>query len=505
MTVEDRAGADKSAADYKYSVFNSVPPSPPRHHPAFLTSPINPFFNCHNPAFTKFTPLHIPPIQGRSAMPHDGEALPNGIASRASKHSLVSPNMIPTGDGPTALEWDWDIEHADRKREAKADAAIHGAAPFLVDRKLLKDVVREKMDCEVGRISFIGAGTFHKGYLVTLTDGRELIARVARRFMPRLKTETEVATMTYIRTHTSIPIPTVYFYDSNPFNRLGGEYILMSKTPKPNASAQPSPGFEVGPIISWPFFGSNRGDLAHPTEIDRGPWSTTHAYFEACAAREIAGVQSENAGKTAPHRLHLDPDEILSSRHHHLRAVPGDRSDESDEWDWEDSEGECEGPGDTMYRDYRRMQRSTFLVSHLSQREDAVRREMARWIRMMERLAAGLPELGGRSEEFGLDLHDLSLENVFVDPHDTSKIVCPAFVLCLSFAHDAAHPPKVTPKAHIELAVLAAEWLRYEALGAPQRLAHRCVEWDGWEEGLVESILGPEDMEEQWIAEAKAD
>jgi hypothetical protein len=47
--------------------------------------------------------------------------------------------------------------------------------------------------------------------------------------MPRRKTESEVATMEYIRTYTSIPVPDVYFYDSNPYNRLGGEYIIMSK------------------------------------------------------------------------------------------------------------------------------------------------------------------------------------------------------------------------------------------------------------------------------------
>ena len=38
--------------------------------------------------------------------------------------------------------------------------------------------------------------------------------------------------------------------------------------------------------------------------------------------------------------------------------------------------------------------------------------------------------------------------------------------------------------------------------GAHLRHAHRCAEWDGWEEGLVESILGPEDQEEEWIGEA---
>lgn len=30
-------------------------------------------------------------------------------------------------------------------------------------------------------------------------------------------------------------------------------------------------------------------------------------------------------------------------------------------------------------------------------------------------------------------------------------------------------------------------------------MAHRCVEWDGWEEGLVDSILGPEEHEEEWF------
>jgi hypothetical protein len=68
-----------------------------------------------------------------------------------------------------------------------------------------------------------------QAYSVTLSDGRMVVARVARRFMPRRKTESEVATMEYIRTYTSIPVPNVYFYDSNPYNRLGGEYIIMSK------------------------------------------------------------------------------------------------------------------------------------------------------------------------------------------------------------------------------------------------------------------------------------
>jgi hypothetical protein len=180
--------------------------------------------------------------------------------------------------------------------------------------------------------------------------------------------------------------------------------------------------FHVGPIISWPFFGSNRGD---DPDIDRGPWASTHAYLSSCMDREITGVIRETEGKAAPHRLHLDPDEINSSRHHHLQAVPGDESDDSEEWDLEESEEEWDGPGDTMYRDYRRMQRSTFLVAHVVQREQAVRQEMERWISVMERLGAGT-ETG--PEAFGLDCHDLSLENIFVDENDNSTIV--RFYLC---------------------------------------------------------------------------
>jgi hypothetical protein len=47
---------------------------------------------------------------------------------------------------------------------------------------------------------------------------------------------------------------------------------------------------------------------------------------------------------------------------------------------------------------------------------------------------------------------------------------------------------------------LAAEWLYHEARGAKLRSAHRCIEWDGWEEGLVESILGPAEQEDEWFA-----
>ncbi|KZV76710.1 hypothetical protein PENSPDRAFT_646163 [Peniophora sp. CONT] len=570
-------------------------------------------------------------------------------AATASYLPTPPPETEPVKPGLPAMpiEWSWELEHEDRRRENKADASVHGAQPFLVDRRLLKDVVREKLECEVGRINFLSSGTFHKAYLVTLRDGREVIARVARRFMPRLKTESEVATMAYLRAHTKIPVPTVFFYDANPYNRLGGEYIIMSKakgaplssvyqnlshhqltglldnlaslviplfahrfpsigslyfgtdaseppptpsafaptiptptipstsfrplTPSSNASShgttprtnssyfahtqqQPAQAFHVGQIISWPFFGSNRGDLRHPVEIDRGPWTSTEEYFRACARREEQGVLRENEGTAAPHRLHLDPDEIYSSRHRHTNAVPEDKSDDSDEWDRDDSDDDVtDWPGDNMYRDYRRAQRTAFLISTLSQREQRLREEMARFIRVMHALGAN-SDPNGAPEEFGIDCHDLSLENIFVDPENPSKITCiidwesttirpvwqcahlPAFLQSSPFTarlfrtavqklagpSTPRHPPRIpglamsstTPASssfslgHLhpkDKSALAAEWLHWEAAGAFMRSAHRCIEWDGWEEGLVESIIGPEESEEEWIRSAHAE
>ena len=69
------------------------------------------------------------------------------------------------------LQWNWEIEHADRKKERKADAALHGATPFEVDRRVLKDIVREKMGVDVGLITFLSAGKY-SAYPITGKDCR---------------------------------------------------------------------------------------------------------------------------------------------------------------------------------------------------------------------------------------------------------------------------------------------------------------------------------------------
>ena len=89
---------------------------------------------------------------------------PNGHAASTAPAEKPLPGTAPLPPLLTAhyipIEWDWGVEHADRGREARADAALHDAQPFPVDRRVLRDIVREKTRCEVGRITFLSSGEF---------------------------------------------------------------------------------------------------------------------------------------------------------------------------------------------------------------------------------------------------------------------------------------------------------------------------------------------------------
>lgn len=84
-------------------------------------------------------------------------------ASVSSNPNFLSTNaplaLKPTSPlAPHELKWDWSVEHADRQQEARADKGLHNATPFQVDRRVLKDVVLEKMGVEVARINFLSSG-----------------------------------------------------------------------------------------------------------------------------------------------------------------------------------------------------------------------------------------------------------------------------------------------------------------------------------------------------------
>ena len=57
----------------------------------------------------------------------------------------------------------------------------------------------------------------------------EVIARVALPTFSHDKMESEASTKLYIRAHTSVPVPKIYFWDSDPDNPVGAEYMVLER------------------------------------------------------------------------------------------------------------------------------------------------------------------------------------------------------------------------------------------------------------------------------------
>lgn len=89
----------------------------------------------------------------------------------------------------------------------------------------------ERLGCkhdEDVSIEFLAEGGFNRVYTILTTAGH-YVFRVALPVHPYYKVESEVATAELVRHFTSIPVPTIYAYDSSTQNGLGLEWILMDQ------------------------------------------------------------------------------------------------------------------------------------------------------------------------------------------------------------------------------------------------------------------------------------
>ncbi|KAJ5587784.1 uncharacterized protein N7459_003549 [Penicillium hispanicum] len=72
-------------------------------------------------------------------------------------------------------------------------------------------------------------GGFNRVFILTMDTGSCVVARIPMPIAgpPRLTTNSEVATMTYLQSKLSLPIPKVLDWDDNPSNPTGTEYIIQ--------------------------------------------------------------------------------------------------------------------------------------------------------------------------------------------------------------------------------------------------------------------------------------
>ena len=91
--------------------------------------------------------------------------------------------------------------------------------------------ILERLGCKHGEnisIEFLADGGFNRVYTIH-TSARDYVFRVALPVDPYYKTEADVATNELVRHFTTIPVPTIYAFDSSTHNPIGHEWMLMDK------------------------------------------------------------------------------------------------------------------------------------------------------------------------------------------------------------------------------------------------------------------------------------
>jgi len=101
-----------------------------------------------------------------------------------------------------------------------------------LSRNCLKILIERRLN-----VIFLAEGAFNKLYTISISsDGGvesrlPYVFRVTLPVEPFYKTASEVATLSYVREHTSLPVPRIIAYNSTTENELGFEWILMEKIP----------------------------------------------------------------------------------------------------------------------------------------------------------------------------------------------------------------------------------------------------------------------------------
>ncbi|KAB8271056.1 phosphotransferase enzyme family-domain-containing protein [Aspergillus minisclerotigenes] len=79
-------------------------------------------------------------------------------------------------------------------------------------------------------VNFFAQGSFNKNYEIVIPNQEQkFLFRVTLPVDPFFKTESEVATLAFLRQKTSIPVPEVVAWSSTSDNALGYEWILLKK------------------------------------------------------------------------------------------------------------------------------------------------------------------------------------------------------------------------------------------------------------------------------------
>lgn len=147
-----------------------------------------------------------------SSEEEDGSESESG--SEASDDQSDEQSSIRTDSNMGSNSWEGEVPPLDINEEA----LMHIATQFLPGGH--------------GRcieITTIPRGSYHEIRLLHFEDGWICIGRFTREDEPLEKAESELATTVYVRSHTTIPVPEIYFVNHNRNHVVGSAFVLMER------------------------------------------------------------------------------------------------------------------------------------------------------------------------------------------------------------------------------------------------------------------------------------
>jgi len=156
---------------------------------------------------------------------------------------------------------------------------------FPIDLDALKAAVARFFGRSCTSCSKLKDGGFHSIYVLDLvedvTDDPEIpvevIARIAYPTFSHDKMESEVATKMFIRARTHVPVPKIYFWDSDPDNSVGAEYMILERVA----------------IISLPAVVFTLKNIQVPGECAEDAWDAFSKEQKAFVMEQLAEHMSE--------------------------------------------------------------------------------------------------------------------------------------------------------------------------------------------------------------------
>ena len=139
----------------------------------------------------------------------------NTLMTMADRSHLLNP-----------LEWEGNTFDRTPVWPHEPDVAVIKT----IAKQHLAPLFSDSLEDALLEVTFHAEGAFNRLYEITY-GGHETtyMFRATLPVIPFFKTESEVATMAFLRAKTSVPAPRVFAWDSSAKNELGFEWILMEK------------------------------------------------------------------------------------------------------------------------------------------------------------------------------------------------------------------------------------------------------------------------------------